>query len=101
MSKDKAVSQTAKSRESLTAYFLHFIYYLSKGYWKRGVGFLIVSAILPKYCYFIIGLFAGFWLDNSEVKQEKVKIKNIVVACLGVLLFCVLKYVRVMFLHSL
>lgn len=86
---------------SISLVLLNFIYYFAKGYYLRGLITMLISVILPKGFYFVVGLFLGFFINNVEVKKSKLSCKSCFIACVSVVVFCGLKYLRFMLVHSL
>lgn len=81
-----------KDDYSLSAFFLTFIYYFMKGNWKVGFALLLSVAVLPKNYYFVVGLIAGFFVGKD--REHEVSLKGALIACLGLLLLCILKVLR-------
>lgn len=81
-----------KDDYSLSAFFLTFIYYFMKGNWKVGFALLLSVAVLSKNYYFVVGLIAGFFVGKD--REHEVSLKGALIACLGLLLLCILKVLR-------
>ena len=77
---------------SLSAFFLTFVYYFMKGNWKVGIALLLSVAVLSKNYYFVVGLIAGFFVGKD--REHAISLKGILIACLGLLLLCILKVIR-------
>ena len=79
---------------NLGAFLFCGTYYIFKGKYLIGLLLLTLTILIPMTYYFFVGLCCGFFTD---VVKSKLNVVGIVLSILSVILFVVLKLVKLYF----
>lgn len=76
-----------KSKYSLSAFFLTFMYYMMVGEYRKGIASAVCVAVLPLKYYFIIGFVVGFYTSP----EDRVTLKGALIGIVTLFIVCFIK----------
>lgn len=83
-----------KSKYSLSAFFLTFMYYMMIGEYRKGIASAVCVAVLPLKYYFIVGFVVGFYTSP----EGRVTLKGTMIGLIVLFIVCFVKSIIYLYL---